>query len=75
MGRRKLDDLIAFQRTHRRLPNASRLVEQRPTCAWERCRKPFTPKRPHQRFCDPKCRWAEWSATHPRLKTPKAEAS
>jgi hypothetical protein len=44
------------------------------TEACARCRTPFTPKRPWQKFCGDDCRVADWQATH-LMKRPKTEAS
>lgn len=37
----------------------------------ENCKGGFDPKRPHQRFCCDKCRWAKWNEEHPRMWKPK----
>lgn len=44
-------------------PNAS-LDEQR---ACEQCGASYEPTKPHQRFCQPKCRVAHWNEAHPRI--------
>lgn len=35
-------------------------------CRHEECGAPFTPRKPWQEFCHPKCRRAQWEIEHER---------
>jgi len=40
---------------------------KRPRCAYKMCRKRFTPRRPHQKYCRDRHRVDEWQRLHPRV--------
>ena len=54
-GRSKLEELKAAQARRFRSPDSRRLAgvvaDGRPRCDYVPCSEPFTPARPHQRFC------------------------
>jgi hypothetical protein len=62
MGARTRAQLIELARARAARPDTPRLVDSGPVCQWRGCGKPLIQKRPHQRFCTPKCRYQAWLA-------------
>jgi hypothetical protein len=58
----KRADLIDLAKARAAKPEKPRLVEQGPVCGWRGCGKRLIKKRPHQKYCNPHCRYQGWLA-------------
>lgn len=52
--------LIDLAKARAASPDTPRLVDPGPICQWAGCGKPLVKVRPHQKYCNDRCRYQAW---------------